>query len=900
VVIYAFFGVLWILLSDRLLFALITDPITLTNIQTAKGWFYVLLTALLLYLLVGGMYSRLQRINAYLVTEKNYSHNLIHQLPIGLALCRMDGQLVDVNPSYAAIIGRSIDETLALSFWEITPKKYAEEEQAQLDSLLERGRYGPYEKEYIHKNGHHVPVRLSGLVVERQGEKLIWSSVEDISARKLAENALRRSEHVLRLFVEHAPAAIAMLDRDLHYIVASRRYLVDYDLSDHDISGRSHYEVFPEIPEHWRKIHRRCLAGAIEKSEEDSFARADGTMDWLRWEIHPWYEREGEIGGIILFSEVITERKKFHEALRLSEEKFAKTFHNSPDAIALTSLPDGNFVEVNERFLDLSGYTSAEIPSRTIFDLGIWGEKADRQRYLDVLQTQHRVTNLEANFHKKSGEVIQCMISGEIIEAQSGNFILNIVRDITESKKAAAEIQRVNDELQTINRIIATCSTTLDTKELLNKFMDEALQITGLEGGTICFVTPDETLEIAAHRATSEATITDLTSHAVKVGDCLCGQCARDFQPLILPDRQAVLKFSTREATRDEDIRFHAAFPLISGERCVGVLCIFTRTDAKPSEQSLHLLNTVSAQIGIAIDNTRLYETSQNQAVILEDKVQKRTAELEKTRRALLNLVEDLNSANDKLQELDRMKSMFIASMSHELRTPLNSIIGFSSILANAWLGPVNQEQRVNLNAIFDSGKHLLEMINDIIDLSKIEAGLLESLPESFDLDALVAEAVKMVAKSTEDKGLAIVVDIAPLQMHTDRRRLLQCLLNLLSNAVKFTGQGKITITGQLGTATQGVHMVELAVQDTGIGIRPEDKKLLFKPFVRLHSSDNATYPGTGLGLYLTRKLTQEVLEGEISLHSDFGQGSIFTLRIPVTIAKKTLNKTTKETTHEA
>ena len=143
----------------------------------------------------------------------------------------------------------------------------------------------------------------------------------DITERKQAEENLQTSERTLKLFVEYAPAAIAMFDRDMKYIAVSRRYLADYRLADQDIIGRSHYEVFPEVPERWKEIHGRCLAGAIEKADEDPFPRADGTLDWVRWEIHPWYEKTGKIGGIILFSEVITERKQAEEQVRVQLQR---------------------------------------------------------------------------------------------------------------------------------------------------------------------------------------------------------------------------------------------------------------------------------------------------------------------------------------------------------------------------------------------------------------------------------------------------------------------------------------------------------------------------------------------------------------------------------------------------
>jgi len=295
----------------------------------------------------------------------------------------------------------------------------------------------------------------------------------------------------------------------------------------------------------------------------------------------------------------------------------------------------------------------------------------------------------------------------------------------------------------------------------------------------------------------------------------------------------------------------------------------------------------------------------------LEERVEARTndlkekrAELEESQLALMNIVEDLNlkteeleKANSKLQELDRLKSMFIASMSHELRTPLNSIIGFSSILRDEWLGPVNTEQKENLETIQRSGKHLLSLINDVIDVSKIEAGRIESRVEEFDLYDLLKEAVQYVDRDLHDKGLELHLDIHHHQLRSDRRRLLQCVINLLSNAVKFTEHGLVTVSAA-GAETRtdtsgwsppvtGVRPVIISVRDTGVGIDNQDIPRLFQPFVRLESPLKTIAPGTGLGLYLTRKLVVEVLGGDIVCTSNLGTGSTFTLRIPERINEK-------------
>lgn len=295
----------------------------------------------------------------------------------------------------------------------------------------------------------------------------------------------------------------------------------------------------------------------------------------------------------------------------------------------------------------------------------------------------------------------------------------------------------------------------------------------------------------------------------------------------------------------------------------------------------------------------------------LEDRVEARTndlkakrVELEESQLALMNIVEDLNlkteeleKANSKLQELDRLKSMFIASMSHELRTPLNSIIGFSSILRDEWLGPVNAEQKENLETIQRSGKHLLSLINDVIDVSKIEAGRIESRVEDFDLYDLLKEAVQYLDRDLHEKGLELHLDIHHHPLRSDRRRLLQCVINLLSNAVKFTEHGMVTISaagadtlpGESGwppSVSRGRQVI-ISVRDTGVGIEEQDIPRLFQPFVRLESPLKTIAPGTGLGLYLTRKLVVEVLMGDIVCSSNIGTGSTFTLRIPERINEK-------------
>lgn len=235
---------------------------------------------------------------------------------------------------------------------------------------------------------------------------------------------------------------------------------------------------------------------------------------------------------------------------------------------------------------------------------------------------------------------------------------------------------------------------------------------------------------------------------------------------------------------------------------------------------------------------------------------------------------ERAEAANVRLQELDQLKSMFIASMSHELRTPLNSIIGFTGIILQGMSGDLTEDQKDQLGRVYRSAKHLLALISDVIDISKVEAGRVELYGEDFTLSELIDEAIESIRPQLEEKKLACEIDVPQgISMHTDRRRLLQCVLNYFSNAVKYTETGKVAVS-----VVDCDDSVEISVSDTGIGIPEEELGKVFMPFERIDSHLKVRTPGTGLGLYLTKKLVVEMFHGSVSVKSRPGEGSTFTM----------------------
>jgi signal transduction histidine kinase len=342
-------------------------------------------------------------------------------------------------------------------------------------------------------------------------------------------------------------------------------------------------------------------------------------------------------------------------------------------------------------------------------------------------------------------------------------------------------------------------------------------------------------------------------------------------------------------AKRERMVAF-AGHPLTIEDKLVGVMAMFSR---KPiTDITLKALASVSNEIAIGIERKLAEEELKKHRDHLEELVKERTVELNnkneeltENKLALISLVEELNrateeliKAKDRAEAADRLKSIFLATMSHELRTPLNSIIGFTGILLQGFSGPLNDEQNKQLEMVKNSGNHLLSLINDVLDISKIEAGQLKIDIAPFDMSKSIETVVQIVTPLARTKELALHVEITSKLgvIVSDKRRVEQILLNLLSNAIKFTEKGEVKVECQVSGG-----QVITRVIDTGIGIKPENMDRLFKPFIQLETGLARRFEGTGLGLSISKRLV-EMLGGTIRVESEIGKGSVFTFTLPL------------------
>jgi signal transduction histidine kinase len=318
-----------------------------------------------------------------------------------------------------------------------------------------------------------------------------------------------------------------------------------------------------------------------------------------------------------------------------------------------------------------------------------------------------------------------------------------------------------------------------------------------------------------------------------------------------------------RDVVQEAGLRSWLGVPLQARDTVMGVLYVISHTPQQFRDDEQRLLSALGDQAAIAIENARLYEQVRQHSAELE------TLVIERTRA--------LQEANRQLEAASRHKSEFLANMSHELRTPMNAIIGFTRLVMRRSRDVLAPRQYENLEKILVSAEHLLSLINDVLDLAKVEAGRTEVYPVEFVLAPMLAECLHTVEPLLKSEQVRLVqkADTDLPTLYTDRDKVKQILMNLLSNAVKFTHTGTITLT-----ACSHKGKLSIAVADTGIGIPEEALQHIFEEFRQVDSSTTREYGGTGLGLAISQQFAR-LMGGDIAVQSTIGVGSTFTLTLP-------------------
>ena len=419
--------------------------------------------------------------------------------------------------------------------------------------------------------------------------------------------------------------------------------------------------------------------------------------------------------------------------------------------------------------------------------------------------------------------------------------------DLMESLEArSTELAGKVAQLEALRDVGDAVGSSLDPDAVLNSIVSNAVRFTSADGGSI--MEYDERMDAFVVRAaygSGQALLTRLREITIRRDATLVGRAATEQRPLQVADLSQVPLDPHLDALYRDGWRSLLAIPMLRGDLIVGVIVIRRRSVGSFHEDIVDFLQTFAAQSSVALVNARLFR--------------------------------ELETKSAELEVASRHKSEFLASMSHELRTPLNAVIGFSEVLIDRMFGELNERQDEYVHDIWNSGRHLLELLNEILDLSKVEAGQMVLEPSTFSVEHTIEAAVSLVRERAARHGISVSVgvdeDVDTLD--ADELRFKQVLLNLLSNAVKFTPDGG---TVKVRAARTGDELV-VTVSDTGIGVPPEDRERIFESFQQ-GGRGVAREEGTGLGLTLTRRII-ELFGGRLWLESEVGVGSTFAFAIP-------------------
>jgi GAF domain-containing protein len=421
-------------------------------------------------------------------------------------------------------------------------------------------------------------------------------------------------------------------------------------------------------------------------------------------------------------------------------------------------------------------------------------------------------------------------------------------RLLTELQARTAELTRSVEQLTALRDVGHAVSSSLELETVLNTIVARAMQLAGATSGTIWEYDPTaEEFVLRITQNVQDPELLERRTARVRCGEGAVGRLALTGAPVQIADitTSGAYEGRLRDGLIAAGTRALLAIPLLHEDRLLGGLVMSRRTPGEFPPEVVELLKTFATQSALAIQNARLFR--------------------------------ELEIKSRELEVASQHKSEFLASMSHELRTPLNAVIGFSDVLLDGMFGPTNEKQTEYLHDILASGQHLLSLINDILDLSKIEAGRMELDVAEFELPSAVDDALLLMRERASRRGITLTREVhdGVGAIRADQRKIKQVLLNLLSNAVKFTPEG-----GRVEVRAACVDGVaEISVSDSGIGIAPEHHEVVFDEFRQVGRADKKA-EGTGLGLSLCRKFV-ELHGGRIWVTSQLGHGSVFTFTVP-------------------
>ncbi|HKE03753.1 MAG TPA: PAS domain S-box protein, partial [Blastocatellia bacterium] len=903
--------------------------------------------------------ERKQAEQALRASEERY--RLLTELsPDGIVIAGADGTIHLANQSMLRMLDMPPERVIGRNLLDFLEHEYLDHCRNCLAELMaDHPLATEVEAAFRGKDGKSFSAELNAVRFDWKGEPFAQLIIHDISGRKQAEAERERllaeieaERDRLRQILEQMPIGVAIVEapsgrplfhnREAEFLTCRPLLLSD------DYQGYAQYGGLREDGSPYRSeeypIARSLVSGEVIKGEEMGYRRGNGTETVFSVDSAPIRDHEGQVVLIVSTFIDIAERKRAEEALRESEERFAKAFRASPDGLVITRLADGTILEVNDSFAALTGYARDEMIGKSTIDLGLYVDPADRQRMLAILKERNYVRDFEYTVRRKSDETRRITLSAEPFELRGEHCWLTIVRDVTERERAEESLRESEERFA---KAFSASPDALVISRLADGTILEAndsfVSLSGYKRDEVIGKSPiglglydDPTdrqrmlaileeqncvrdFEFVMKRKSGETRLVAFSAEPLELhGEHCWLTIGRDITER---ERAAeALRESEEQARRqlvyveaiyatapvglcfvDADLRFlsiNERLAEINGKsveehlgrtvsealpEIAGMIEPYYRRVIETGEPILNVDLSTATQPGVVRHFIVSYYPIKNGDrrvlgvnVVVVEITQRKKIEEERER-----LLRQEKAAREEAEAANRMKDEFLATISHELRTPLTSILGWARMLTTGSLTKL--QARHALEVIAQSAQSQTRLIDDILDTSRIITGRLKLDAHPIAIEHIFHTAVDVIRPSAEAKGIALseAVDAPDGAVFGDASRLQQALWNLLSNAVKFTNEGG-RVEARLGRVG---GQIEITISDTGIGIEPQFLPYVFERFRQADSASTREYGGLGLGLAITRHIV-EMHGGSVSASSPGkDQGATFKIRLPLITA---------------
>ncbi|MEJ2079382.1 MAG: ATP-binding protein, partial [Acidobacteriota bacterium] len=682
---------------------------------------------------------------------------------------------------------------------------------------------------------------------------------EEERERLLAER--KQQSKFLESLIDNAPIGVAVVSRDMRFVLANPAYRSIAGSADAEIVGRTLAEVFPpELCQMVERLVKRALKSGELRRIEEFEAPIRGRTWWNVSQI-PLRDVAGDVDAVLILTEEVTERKQAEQELRrrFGQLRAARTeleavINGITEGLIISDM-NGNVVRMNAAGATMLGYRDEAEYQLALpqfvdtFELTYPDGRPmpfDEWPFPRLLRGETVEMYAACVIRRDTGQTLVLSYNGSLIRKPDGEPILAVItfRDISERIKNEERTRLLSE---VTSRLLASDEPQQIVESLCRKIMAHldchvCFNFLVGEGGN--------RLVLKASAGVPAEVVRRLGS--LDFGVAVCGCVARDGSPMVAEHIQTMAD-PRADLLRDLGVQAYACYPLLTQGQVIGTLSFGSRTKTTFAEDEMSLMKAVADHVAIAMQRVRLVRSLEQHA----------------------KAAEAASSA----------KSQFLANMSHELRTPMNAILGMIEVALPKADDPTVCDC---LQTARSSADLLLKLLNDLLDSAKIEAGKLELESVSFSLRQLLSEVAQVLTVPAAEKGLNLfshASDETPDTFMGDRVRLQQVLLNLAGNAVKFTERGEVEISVRTLTEDSGSPL-EFAVRDTGIGMEPASQERLFEPFAQVDASMGRRFGGTGLGLSICKSLV-EAMGGRIWFESEPGRGSTFRFTVHLPIAEK-------------